>query len=430
MRNTRLKQIISETEVLDQQIALAEEKLIKQEEAKKAKPVIKIEGNIFNAKTNGQITVGSLVISSARDNNLYMVTGFSGLENINVDIQRHTVNNAVVPINTCKLITEQQLADLQPKEPELIEQIFKMRELLNIHCGEDNYDLHAINKDFFAVNVRFPQIEVKNRYRHTHIIKDVFIRFHVKYSSKKLIKVTDLQGARASMSFLEYTTGYKHSHFSTGYNTRYPYNSMCMGKSPLGEVLAELKAEEKIDFDKFEIFLLELENYLGWESIDGGPYMRMEDIKSRDTASTPSLSSIQIADEYTNFLYHCKNLNLENKGKNIKYFQIIPDFLDTYQNMLYPILIDKVTKRPISTSNIINQQSTIENFNNKQTLLYFKGKDVPITMYPVPQQAITKEYLKRINQQAYDYIVDKLNIKINKFFAYKEWEEKINNQKV
>lgn len=54
-------------------------------------------------------------------------------------------------------------------------------------------------------------------------------------------------------------------------------DQFCIGSQDMDETIIEIKADA-FDIQKFELFFMLLDNYVKWESLEGGPHIRMENI--------------------------------------------------------------------------------------------------------------------------------------------------------
>jgi hypothetical protein len=79
------------------------------------------------------------------------------------------------------------------------------------------------------------------------------------------------------MTSTEKRSGYKHSHLSSGSSSDYQFSLFCLGSS---SSIAFSLTELSINFtlERFELFLYELSAYVKYESLEGGPFIRMENI--------------------------------------------------------------------------------------------------------------------------------------------------------
>lgn len=166
--------------------------------------------------------------------------------------------------------------------------------------------------------IRFPSFDIVNRNRQTHSMKDLWVL--IPFDTKKikapntdiLVKTLCIQanlwGCRSTQTSAEHLSGYRHSHLTSNSSGDKKFTSFCLGgSSSISISVAELS--NYFSVERFELFLYELSAYVKYESIEGGPYIRMENIgKKRQSYSTRSMDYDL---EYRTFM-------LEAIGNNIK----------------------------------------------------------------------------------------------------------------
>lgn len=121
-----------------------------------------------------------------------------------------------------------------------------------------------------SIIIHFPEIEIRNG-RSKHQILDLFVRMNLD-SSFKILNGT-LEGRRTTVTEVELSAHYGHSHLRQDWQ----WTTFCLGSTPLAMLIGEFRAEG-IDPDKFTVLLHWLADYVAWESLDGGPYVRMANL--------------------------------------------------------------------------------------------------------------------------------------------------------
>lgn len=189
------------------------------------------------------------------------------------------------------------------------------------------------------IKVFFPEKNVENSNGRKHTIKNVYCRIncniYLDYSSSNnpiidffsqnvLNKGTDnirvtltlSGGARTKLSEAEYNSGYVFSHFSQYRGTE--WSRVCLG----GDATTLTKynsprAINKSDLEHYTFgFCVALDRYLEWESLEGGPYIKISQIPQ---TSTPNISEERL-DKYFSFnensLFHLLFDDYENPLDN------------------------------------------------------------------------------------------------------------------
>ena len=127
--------------------------------------------------------------------------------------------------------------------------------------------------------VLYPEIEITNTNKEKHTIKNLVVVFSLKWDSYfKKWKIDDMRGLRLTLSYLELSRLYPHSHLSSNSLTN-NFKSMasskfCLGSSTLGMSIAEYNTESNKEQSNLvlEGILYTLDTYVTWESLEGVPH--------------------------------------------------------------------------------------------------------------------------------------------------------------
>ena len=139
-------------------------------------------------------------------------------------------------------------------------------------------------KEKIGINIilHYPVINIKNRDNLTHVIRDLYVKLIIPCFREKLI---DLDGLRTTLTKNEFVKGYAHSHLpSNSYkitNTSEvedKWSNFCVGSSELGCC----HQTDVLNTDKMKIlqFFFLLQAYLEYESIEGVPYIKLENCRN------------------------------------------------------------------------------------------------------------------------------------------------------
>lgn len=132
----------------------------------------------------------------------------------------------------------------------------------------------------------YPEFTITNTLGESHLIKDMVVRLTFTENGLKPI----LQGKRFSFTKQELGLGYTHSHLHTSQAGASNFDTFCLGDSSVfKEYIRSL--EGACTTIQFEMLLMQIEEYLVWESIEGRPYISISKFfmnESTDTLSTIS----------------------------------------------------------------------------------------------------------------------------------------------
>jgi len=127
------------------------------------------------------------------------------------------------------------------------------------------------------LTIYFPEILIKNSKGTEHLIKDFYISL---FFDNNFRIFYNIYGRRATYTLEEYEVSYGHSHLS---RDNHNWTKMCLGDdTPISNLMCTL-ASTSNSFSEASLMklLLLIQGYIGWESLEGGPYVKMQDITSR-----------------------------------------------------------------------------------------------------------------------------------------------------
>jgi hypothetical protein len=129
--------------------------------------------------------------------------------------------------------------------------------------------------DFFnaplVLIIKFPEINITNADKINHTIKDLYVGITINTQGKLL---RGPFGFRSKLTNIEKHNKYHHSHLPN--NNDFSINTFCLGSGPLVELKGKLYRDYNII--DYEIFFATLSIYVGWESIEGGPHRRIDQL--------------------------------------------------------------------------------------------------------------------------------------------------------
>lgn len=150
-----------------------------------------------------------------------------------------------------------------------------------------------------GILIRFPEITIKNSKLRSHTIKDLVLCLPL-VCKRNLLPAT-LRGVRLTVTPAEFKKKYQHSHIATG---KFPSSvthdlqaaPFCIGEGNIAFLLGSFVSTTTFERRIFERLLMEIETFIAWESLEGGPYICMESIKealSTSVRPTPSEPLLQ-----------------------------------------------------------------------------------------------------------------------------------------
>ena len=133
--------------------------------------------------------------------------------------------------------------------------------------------------------VLYPKFTITNSQRRSHEIKDLFVYHSFKWTNDSLHPYK-LEGGRFSKTDLEVSSSYQQSHLgshSSWKENPFYCSNFCVGSdTDVSLMMAEFEVE--MDFDRYELFLFCVDSMITWESLEGVPYIKMENVTNANSS--------------------------------------------------------------------------------------------------------------------------------------------------
>lgn len=128
--------------------------------------------------------------------------------------------------------------------------------------------------------IHFPLIEITNSEKRKHIIQDLYVAIPMAWKGDAGYINGGIEGIRATLTPEEAFSGYSHSHLPSYQRKQPDWAEFCLGsgKGPMYSAINSLVMLEDWDLLKFEVLLMQLDKYVRWESLEGGPYRQIKEI--------------------------------------------------------------------------------------------------------------------------------------------------------
>jgi hypothetical protein len=302
-----------------------------------------------------------------------------------------------------------------------IDTIEELAELTHPGCWSfqrTNINRKLTDGEQYELLISMPEVKISNSEGRSLIIKDVFIKLAF---NARIEHVGRLYGTRLSRSYEEQRSSYIHSHLPA--ISSFNWQSFCLGggETRTSELVLGLTADGW-NQDNLRSLLILLYGFISWESLQGGPHIKMSNINRREESRLPSLDSNVLNGYYKSFIEKGFDIPLKTYNSNGFINYIIEDKESSYLKDILKISQHKVIRNPNgTTSNYNPMQSTVtdsqirsasENYSGRiefrgeilNTFIYKSATDKKddideSVLEPSPQvvQFITKELQKNIN---------------------------------
>lgn len=131
--------------------------------------------------------------------------------------------------------------------------------------------------------VHWPEFVITNSRKKEHTIRDLIVKMTFDSSFSNM--TSNIRGLRITLNENELVKGYRHSHLPTGCDS---FSAFCLGVSSMSHIMIENLTV--CTPDSLFLFLVHLDQYVRWESLEGGPYIRIENLSKVD--SSPANGSL------------------------------------------------------------------------------------------------------------------------------------------
>lgn len=138
----------------------------------------------------------------------------------------------------------------------------------------DKWDVQLVGERYHII-IHFPHITVSNGKNMTTDIQDLYVK--LEFNQANWTCATSMEGRRGTFTYPQYKSSYSHSHLprSTGGS----WGRFCLGSSEMSAIQAEWRMDgHAFDIIEFELWMYQLDAYVRWESLGGGPHIRMASI--------------------------------------------------------------------------------------------------------------------------------------------------------
>lgn len=140
------------------------------------------------------------------------------------------------------------------------------------------YAMPRLEVTKLEVSILYPKIVIRNSKGTSRELLDMVVSVELTLDNDNWT-ITAFRGSRLTFTAGEYFAGYMHSHLGRmgmfeGPNRALKFTNFCTGG---GEIkMLEMGYNTHNSLEAFEAFILMIEPYLSWESLEGGPYIHMD----------------------------------------------------------------------------------------------------------------------------------------------------------
>lgn len=286
------------------------------------------------------------------------------------------------------------------------------------------------NKIFLEIKgiyILFPEINITNRDRANHIIKDLLVLIQLYNHNNTSLKIHSLKGGRLTLSYAEYQSHYFHSHLSISNNSistgmNLPYlTSFCTGSGEINIYHSNINGDG-FNEERFIRYAMQIMSLVSYESIEGTPYRHIRSISAR-----PHGGSYYNADNRRKERFNTRVVNYYKQENKIPVIDIHIDSTnsycisdnETFKNFIYSIPFNDEDKNlffcSLGDNNVYYSYGQTPEYAtppNVQSTFIFRNVEKRMVIEPAPEGANTVNYI--VHPNLIKYLKEEIEYELNK----------------
>ena len=155
--------------------------------------------------------------------------------------------------------------------------------------GITNSFLSYIAEEKFIIMIHYPTLTITNEFDKSHTANNVYVIVYVNYEGMG----GNFTINKSTYTREEFNRRYIHSHVpSFSINHMEDFKNPCLGSGPIRRTISLLQIDA--DMDLWQLYIVELDNYMQTESIKGIPYIKLESLESNGTRQKQQLERYDV----------------------------------------------------------------------------------------------------------------------------------------
>ena len=228
--------------------------------------------------------------------------------------------------------------------------------------------------------IHYPLVEINNSRGESHTIRDLYVSLNI--SSDFTIHDRVVRGMRTTATQDEIDSSYSHSHLSQ--RPFSDWSTFCTGSGIIDEVLIQSReinpSENRFHY---EMLFETLDAFVAWESLEGGPYRRMNNIGIRSGSYYPNVYYNGDAKEYFGLIKYL-DIEIPFEIRNINKAGDISKILSIDKKKLGEVILDKLLTKindlPSKYKELLETLIAVEIGGTQRTLNRRRGESVYTTV--------------------------------------------------
>ena len=286
------------------------------------------------------------------------------------------------------------------------------------------------NKIFLEIKgiyILFPEINITNRDRANHTIKDLLVLIQLYDYNNTALKIHSLKGGRLTLSYAEYQSDYFHSHLSISKNSistgmNLPYlSAFCTGSGEINIYHSNINGDGFSE-ERFIRYAMQIMSLVSYESIEGTPYRYIRSINAR-----PHRGRYYNADNIRKERFKTRVVNYYKQENKIPVIDIHIDSTnsyyisdnETFKNFIYSIPFNDEDKNwffcSLGDNNIYYSYGQTSGYAmppNIQSIFIFRNVEKRMVIEPAPEGVNTVNYV--VHPNLIKYLKEEIEYELNK----------------
>ena len=283
----------------------------------------------------------------------------------------------------------------------------------------------------YELLIHYPYIEVTNTTGAKHPVKDLYVRiklYAVKNRESVTFKTLGISACRMTVSISEYESNYGHSHVRSN-AARGNFSDICFGSTSISNLYSRLGRDESLKtfIPNLEGFVMHLEEFWKWESMEGGPHCNINSIRKR-RAVNMDLPPHTKDDCYKDFVINYDDFPISFKEMNGRLLPYVNDKDEIFGEMIKGITTNHVVKEGSGYYSVGDEDTgsdEVRRYNREQNRsFFFNDKQIKYKVVSEILLESEKTILKTQKIVAHptlvQYVATVLNNEIILFNLYKQ----------
>lgn len=286
------------------------------------------------------------------------------------------------------------------------------------------------NKIFLEIKgiyILFSEINITNRDRANHTIKDLLVLIQLYNYNNTALKIHSLKGGRLTLSYAEYQSDYFHSHLSISKSSistemNLPHLSdFCTGSGEINIYHSNINGDG-FNEERFIRYAMQIMSLVSYESIEGTPYKYIRSISVR-----PHSGHYYNADNSRKLRFKNKVISYYKQEDKIPVIDIHIDSTnsycisdnETFKNFIYSIPFNDEDKNwffcSLGDNNVYYSYGQTPGYAippNIQSTFIFRNVEKRMVIEPAPEGVNTVNYV--VHPNLIKYLKEEIEYELNK----------------